>query len=406
MKIDPLEIISNLQNLIPTYDPFFSAEERKIVGYEVIGKFVKNHIALDIDAFFMDQQVPEEYRLEAYHHLLKVAIDHYLQDYQTGFLAIRMDPEILLFDDKEYLLQLILEKGKLGINPSQIVFILPEENLKGIEDTIEHCVQYIKTFGIKISVENGESSGVRLERIAPLSPHFIRINLSSLKSLSQSIGMEETLHALSSFARKTGATLMFDKIEMEYQLRIAWKNGGRFLQGPYLSGASPIFDQHTERVEQLKNDLSRFITYEKKKLEALYRLEQTLNQDLLVVLDKGRVQSGWDVIIEEASKVLGQKAFRVYICDENGYQVSANLLRSGPSWIKQVEYIHKNWSWRPYFLENVFKMNMLKQGLLSDLYSDIETGELIRTFSIPVNSQYFMFIDLSYSYLYEEENLL
>lgn len=51
-------------------------------------------------------------------------------------------------------------------------------------------------------------------------------------------------------------------------------------------------------------------------------------------------------------------------------------------------------------------MTYEKKGILSDLYSDIETGEMIRTFSYPLNNEDFLFLDLSYAYLYENEELL
>ena len=47
-----------------------------------------------------------------------------------------------------------------------------------------------------------------------------------------------------------------------------------------------------------------------------------------------------------------------------------------------------------------------KRGILSDLYTDIETVETIRTFSYPINNKEYVFLDLSYSYLYENDGLL
>ena len=33
-------------------------------------------------------------------------------------------------------------------------------------------------------------------------------------------------------------------------------------------------------------------------------------------------------------------------------------------WVIQSEYLQKNWSWRPYFLENIIKMRNDKKGIL------------------------------------------
>ena len=98
--------------------------------------------------------------------------------------------------------------------------------------------------------------------------------------------------------------------------------------------------------------------------------------------------------------------FRIYICNEDGFQTSPNIFKGSDGWFIQPEYLRKNWSWRPYFLENIMKMRRDKRGILSDLYCDVETGETIRTFSYPLNAKEYIFIDLTYEYLYEHEGLL
>ncbi|MGB3101900.1 MAG: EAL-associated domain-containing protein, partial [Psychrobacillus psychrotolerans] len=42
-----------------------------------------------------------------------------------------------------------------------------------------------------------------------------------------------------------------------------------------------------------------------------------------------------------------------------------------------------------------------QSGVFSDMYSDIETGEMMRTFSIPLNDREYLFIDISYDYLFK-----
>ena len=98
--------------------------------------------------------------------------------------------------------------------------------------------------------------------------------------------------------------------------------------------------------------------------------------------------------------------FRIYMCDEEGYQLTGNVFKQSGEWLYQPEYVEKNWSWRPYFLENIMKMRNSRKGFFSDLYSDIETGEMIRTFSYPMDDNMYLFIDLPYSYLYEQDGLL
>ena len=98
-------------------------------------------------------------------------------------------------------------------------------------------------------------------------------------------------------------------------------------------------------------------------------------------------------------------AFRFYICDEEGFQISPNIVRKNGEWEVEKEALGKNWSWRPYFLMNIIKLKEDTKGELSNIYSDIKTGELTRTFSMALDDNEYLFVDISYDYLYEH-NLL
>ncbi len=106
------------------------------------------------------------------------------------------------------------------------------------------------------------------------------------------------------------------------------------------------------------------------------------------------------------ANLVGEKFFRLYICDENGFQLTENLVRKANIWETVQGFKGKNWSWRPYFLENIMRMQNKNAGLLSDSYSDIETGEMIRTFSYPLGENQYLFMDLSYDFLYDQDGIL
>jgi len=103
----------------------------------------------------------------------------------------------------------------------------------------------------------------------------------------------------------------------------------------------------------------------------------------------------------ELAKKLQNYAFRLYICDGEGFQTTPNICWKEGKWVIEKEALRKNWSWRPYFLENLLKMRQEQISDLSNAYSDIETGELTRTFSMALPNNEYLFIDISYDYLYE-----
>lgn len=159
--------------------------------------------------------------------------------------------------------------------------------------------------------------------------------------------------------------------------------------------------------DRLQAEFHQFITHEKKKLTILYdHSEQFYKRVHQLVTSLKKTAQSDDEFLFNLGKELTDCSFRIYMCDEDGIQLTKNVFKHDGAWIFQPEYIGKNWSWRPYFLENIMRMRTMRKGFFSDLYSDIETGEMIRTFSYPMDEELYLFIDLSYSYLYEQDGLI
>lgn len=187
---------------------------------------------------------------------------------------------------------------------------------------------------------------------------------------------KDILHSLSILARKIGASLLFEKIEIEFQLQYAWKHGGRYYQGCYLQEPIPGFLPCDVLKEKLRRKFQEFILHEKRMLEKVYLQAESIQNDLQTLLPKLRKQTDSRIeLLKELAAYFDPMCFRFYICDENGFEVTPNLLKKDGEWIVQPEYLNKNWSWRPYFLENILRMRKNRTGLLSDLYSDLETGK-------------------------------
>jgi hypothetical protein len=195
-------------------------------------------------------------------------------------------------------------------------------------------------------------------------------------------------------------------MEASYQLQYAWRHGGRYYQGYYLHKPGPSFIQEDYAKTVLIDKFQQFIRYEKRKLEAIHHLTEMLQNKIQQLLGRNKKIEELDSWLQAITEDFSEISFRMYVCDENGFQLSSNLIKKQGKWELKPEYKQKNWSWRPYFLEYVMKMRVEKKGLLSDVYSDIETGETVRTFSYPINNGQFIYIDLAYEYLYENQDFL
>lgn len=404
--MDALDILTDLDNVIPFFQPIFNADEHRITGYEILGRYKSGKDSVSLGPFFQDENIPEEYRIEVDNTVLAKALEiASLPGNEDVLWFVNRNAELLMLDNGEQFLQLILKYKNKGLRPDQIVIEISDRKYGNDHGHIEHLLSYYKSFGIKVAIDKVGNDSGQLDRIAGLEPDILKIDMSSLMSNTSGSAYLDVLHSLSILARKIGANLLFENIETTYQLQFAWKNGGRFYQGFYLRKPEDTLINKDILKEKIKTEIHGFILSEKKRLQSFFDLRSELNSKFLEMISRNKkVQNNSELLIA-LGKSLDGIAFRMYICDEDGFQLSPNLIKGRGQWLLQPEYLDKNWSWRPYFLENIIRMRTGKKGILSDRYSDIETGEVIRTFSLPLNEKEFLFVDLSAAYLYEKEGL-
>lgn len=303
-------------------------------------------------------------------------------------------------------MELFLSYVPKGLKLENIVIEMDERTPKEDNEYLQHLFNYYKTYGIQISVTNIGDAGLNMDRIGRLSPNILKVNLEILRQTYEVAAHQDILHSLAVLSRKIGAALLYENMETSFQLQYAWRNGGRYYQGFYLHKPGPTFIEIDHAKEILVEKFQQFIRYEKRKLHAIHQFTWMLQNRLQPLLLKGHNLKEYDEWLHSIADELTNISFRMYVCDENGFQLSSNLLRDNEKWRADSSYNGKNWSWRPYFLEHVMKMSMEKKGILSDLYNDIESGENVRTFSCLITQNRFLYVDISYEYLYENQDLL
>ncbi|WP_044337573.1 EAL domain-containing protein [Rossellomorea aquimaris] len=406
--MDALEVLTNIEKVIPYFQPIFSADEHKIIGYEVLGRIEVDEGTIEsLGPFFGDEEIPDEYKVEVDERITRLALNKFLREGQEGYIFLNRDARLLMLDHGESLLDLLQEYEKKGLNLNRTVIELSEKTFSGDFDQLVHLLLYYKTYGIKIAIDNVGGNSGQLDRLSQFSPDILKVDLFQLRNDAGNKVYKDILYSLSVLARKIGASLLFENIEINFQLQFAWLNGGRYYQGFYLQHPSASFLKPDLLKEKLKEKCQDYIRYEKKHLEAGYEFADVLHKEIsqnLLMIKKQSTE--FDDILFELGKNFTHKCFRLYICDENGFQVTSNVVKVDQKWRIEPRYKGKNWSWRPYFLENIIRMRINKKGLLSDIYSDIDSGESIRTYSFPFGNGLYLFMDLSYEFLFEEDGLI
>lgn len=403
--MDPLDVVGNLKYIKPAYQPVFSAVKHDIIGYEVLGRFYHEKKWESLGRFFLDSQVPEEFKLEVDNHLLSIAIEDIMKENEDKLLFINRTAKELTAENGDSFIEALQPYVEDGFSFNQIVLEITEHDFDEDFESLNHLLLYYKTFGIQIAVDHVGAKSSNLDRLRQLEPHILKVDSKVLRDTDSS-GYQDIIYSLSMLARRIGAALLFENIEDSFQLYYAWKHGGHYYQGFYLGEPTYNFLDPYEKESLIKEHVDAFIKREKGLIEK--RLQFVLNWDQVLrdMLFQWSGPKRADSFLDKVKGRFQHESFRMYICDSNGKQISSNFRQREGVWEKELDILGTNWAFRPYFLENMMQMKTWNKGRLSELYSDIETREMIRTFSFPLSEHHYIFIDIRYDFIYENESLL
>jgi EAL domain-containing protein (putative c-di-GMP-specific phosphodiesterase class I) len=403
--LDPLDILENLHKVQPVFQPIISAVKHTVIGYEMLGRFQNedgNWISLG--DFFHDRDVPDEYKIEVDQHLLHLAIAKMLEEGNDCSLFINRNAKQLLMNSGEDFLQTLIAFEKEGFALERIVLEITEHDFAEEFEVLEHLLTYYKTYGIQIAVDHVGAKSSNIDRIRLLKPHILKIDTSIIRQQNQEV-FEDVIYSLSVLARRIGAKLSYENIEDNHQLYFAWKHGGHYYQGFYLAKPDFNFLSTDSLAVNVGEKVKAFVERDKARVEGRLKFSLACEEKVKKLLSKWQGPETADEFIEQVKNSFEDESFRIYICDSNGQQVSSNFRKHGHSWKIETGQIGSHWAFRPYFLENTMHMKTWHKGILSDSYSDIETGEMVRTFSFPLSDQFFLFIDISYSFIFDNDSL-
>ncbi|WP_280771907.1 EAL-associated domain-containing protein [Salipaludibacillus daqingensis] len=404
--MDPLDVIENISRVFPQYQPIMNSEEYKIIGYEVVGRIDLNGEVHSLAPFFLDPTVPVDYKWEVDKEIHRKAVKYACTYSNHPRLFFNIDPDTLVhLDCLEELMESFERYQQEGLLRDRVVFEFRMNDYAGNINDLSHMLLYMKASGYHVSLDDIRTNDTNLDHFSKLEPNVIKVDLSDLKEGTNHSTYKDILNGLATFARKIGATLHFKGIENSHHLHTGWKHGGRYLQGEYLSEAVDGFIASKEVRAILVKEIHSFIEMAHRKLEKQITFIQSMDQNINIII-RGR-QLTTETLAEVISKETENVSFRVYICDMYGYQKTPNWVKTNEKkWISDEVAIGKNWSWRTYFLAQIMQMKYRKIGMLSDKYRDIETNDVIRTYSYPVDDEHYVFIDLDPSYLFENDWLL
>ncbi|EZH67366.1 hypothetical protein DH09_05385 [Bacillaceae bacterium JMAK1] len=383
----------NMDKISPKFQAIFVTGSQKVVGYEVFPYYREERKDYELTSFLNNRSIPEEYRLEVDQHVRRKAFKELatLASGKTIYVTIR--PELYagtILDSLVEELEPVKDQVVLGI-------LLTDELARWADQ--KHFTYYLQMSGLRVSMKHTSIKEISMSDIVQVKPDIIEIDMSGIEDDVANVH-RELLHVYTIAASKIGASLLFQGVESFQQLTDAWKHGARFVQGNFLAMKKEAMDHNHSNQDDLVKHFRSFVSFEQNRIQRLLDFTVYLDQRVSVVLEQQKTES-YDDLALMIGKRLEDVSFRVYIVNNVGEQQSANAVQSNGVWKLDEANRWQNWSWRPYFLENIIRMNVDGKGVLSVLYKDLTSNEHIRTFSYPITTSEYVFIDIAYHYLFE-----
>lgn len=384
------------EEVAPYFQPIVSLQTRSIVGYETLGR---RHIEGRVESlgpFFQNPDISDASHLK---------IDRLLREKAIRQVT-RLDPDQQLFINLKpsWIYKQYKESGRLrtlelieqyNVNPEQVVIEITEEDFNGNLSELTEIVNIYKQKGCTIAVDDVGSGFSNFDRIALIRPKILKMDLNILKKGASHEGYKALMRSFSILSSQIGASLLAEGVETQRDLYNALQVGARYVQGYLFAKAEPDFMPRDRYDSMLHEELSLFSSEEFSKFQQLMALEdqfENLFASDMTLHDPEKA----DRLIESVMGMMYANCIRMYICQEDGIQVSSNYTRElGEAWRRDRQFRGSNWVWRPYFIGNIIVMNKRGKGILSSEYTDLDSSCLIQTYSFPLGNGYYMFLDLA-----------
>ncbi|CAM3986896.1 EAL domain-containing protein [Cohnella lubricantis] len=385
------------------YQPILALDSRRIIGYELLGRQRVGDEVRSLGPFFTHPQVPE---------LEQIRIDRLLREQAFAKLEASPDSPTIFVNIKPtwiskhyhesgelYTLQLL---RKYGIEPGRVCIEITEEEFGGPMSDLVQVIDLYRAAGCRIAIDDVGSGFSNYDRIAQIRPHLLKVDIHLMKRSASHSGYLGILRSFSSLAEQMGASLLVEGVETRDELQRAIQIGARYLQGYLFAPAEPNFrapDEFVPLIEEELNAHRRQVQIsERSWLERSLQLAESARSfgfDRLAASAAGSCPTAEeaDRILEQWLPLLDECCLYVFMCRNNGVQLSSTLARKPDgSWRRDEQFRGSDWSWRPYFIPHLLQSKQ-EDTRVSPKYADLETHAWVRTVSICLG-EFVLFLDI------------
>ncbi len=383
-------------SIVPFFQPIVCVDTCDIFGYEVLGRYCSEAKIHSLGQFFHNPGICLQDKVQVDRVIRFKALEMIKNlDTQTKFF-INIQPEWLTpFADLEKIMPTIEQLDKCNINGEKIIIEICEDSFTDINMLLELVKRY-RDAGCKIAIDDVGAGFSNLERIAVLSPDYLKISAGFIKR-SKSYHI---LESIGGFCEKSGVNLVLEEVEGINQLQMGLDAGVRYLQGYYFAAPQPDILEGSSCSAKVEQGLKQYWNRKQQSLQRHIQRSDSMNSLVNNIVNEAKIlypTSSSNNYVRHLFPYLPDYCTRIYLCDHHGVQLTPNYTRNQNGWLEKPDYIGRNWCWRPYFFSQVAEAQRTGRGVLSESYMDLESRKPIHTFIFSVNTNLFVFIDCCYS---------
>lgn len=402
----------------PYFQPIISIEGKKVVGYEVLArgrdaqgnitslgylfeKYADSRIAIELDLFVRELAF-KQYSASSIANGKRLFINvlpRWLNYTYRDDLSDVIDP-------------LMSQLAQFAISPENVVVEITEGEYLQHPDTMTRAIHELKNCGFDIAIDDFGAGYSNMSRIGQMRPKFIKLDLHLIRKGFSDLVYKEILNSLAFLSEKIGAILLVEGIEHEEEVYGALDIGARYLQGYFLGFPEAAFS-NLDELQQILHDYMRDFTARKLTHMQSLMYFKSITSDYfdvhlkeLFLPDLTTAEAMFCPIEPHSFPAFLRDHLRlVYFLNAQGVQMSPNykLVRDddGFRWQTENSYMHKDWSWRPYFLEFMARRESDgTQRNYSEVYRDIKSSEPIVTLVHSYGDDCLLCLDFSVAHIH------
>lgn len=233
--------------VVPYYQGIHDNDSNKISKYEALMRLRDEDGKIYSPFEFMD--IAKKYHL--YSKISREMINRVFQEFENGNVEVSINLSAYDVESDDFN-RWLFEKLEHMKNPERFIFEILEDENFGSLTVLDNFIKKIRTYGVKIAVDDFGSGYSNLMKIARISPDYIKIDGDIVKEVPNDKNNKVILEVIVYLAEQLGSRLVAEFVENEQIQSEIVKMGVKYSQGYYFSRPAPYESIATTRVETEK----------------------------------------------------------------------------------------------------------------------------------------------------------